>query len=213
MYLSQASSCRCSSCDVLEDRSRSKSLYCLRLRFRSFFRAWFHPTTLPYCTQTYPSPPQQTLPALSLSLPITFYSTTPPSALIFNNTSNATISLPYLTPIEISIGSVSSWHASGPQFDPHIRHRYSFLETWSWKNFYGHSPFSADSRRAVVSYWRKNVRYVLVNCLEGLPRNNVVRVTDRVWNDLKCVKGLYNRNQNLLKLGPSLRFSDTLNNP
>ena len=25
------------------------------------------------------------------------------------------------------------------------------------KNFYGHSPSSADSRRAVVSYWRKNV--------------------------------------------------------
>ena len=23
--------------------------------------------------------------------------------------------------------------------------------------FYGHSPSSADSRRAVVSYWRKNV--------------------------------------------------------
>ena len=25
------------------------------------------------------------------------------------------------------------------------------------KKFYGHSPSSADSRRAVVSYWRKNV--------------------------------------------------------
>ena len=25
------------------------------------------------------------------------------------------------------------------------------------KNFYRHSPSSADSRRAVVSYWRKNV--------------------------------------------------------
>ena len=34
---------------------------------------------------------------------------------------------------------------------------HSFVETLSWKNFYGHSPSSADSRRAVVSYWQKNV--------------------------------------------------------
>ena len=46
----------------------------------------------------------------------------------------------------------------------------------------GHSPSSADSRRAVVSYWRKNVHSVLVNCLGGLPRNSVVRVTDIVVN-------------------------------
>ena len=26
-------------------------------------------------------------------------------------------------------------------------------------------------------------------CLEGLPKNSVVRVTDRARNDLKCVKG------------------------
>ena len=30
---------------------------------------------------------------------------------------------------------------------------------------------------------------VLVNCLGGLPRNSVVRVTDRARNDLKCVEG------------------------
>ena len=57
------------------------------------------------------------------------------------------------------------------------------------KNFYGHSPSSADSRRAVVSYWRKNVHQVLVNWLGGFPRNSVVRVTDRARNDLKCVEG------------------------
>ena len=28
---------------------------------------------------------------------------------------------------------------------------------WSWNIFYGHSLPSADSRRAVVSFWRKNV--------------------------------------------------------
>ena len=33
----------------------------------------------------------------------------------------------------------------------------SFLEIWSWNIFYGHSLLSADSRRAVASFWRKNV--------------------------------------------------------
>ena len=38
-----------------------------------------------------------------------------------------------------------------------------------------------DSRGAVVSYWRKYVREVLVNRLGGLslPRKSVVRLTDR----------------------------------
>ena len=57
------------------------------------------------------------------------------------------------------------------------------------KNFYNHSHPSADSRRAVVSYWRKNGHKVLVNCLEGLPKNNVARLTDCTRNDLKCVEG------------------------
>ena len=40
---------------------------------------------------------------------------------------------------------------------------------------------SADSRGAVVSYWRKYVYEVLVNRLGGLslPRKSVVRLTDR----------------------------------
>ena len=44
---------------------------------------------------------------------------------------------------------------------------HSFVEIWSWKKFYDHSLPSADSGRAVVSYWRKNVHKVtlLVNCL------------------------------------------------
>ena len=36
----------------------------------------------------------------------------------------------------------------------------------------------------------KECALVLVNCLGGLPRNSVVRVTDRTQNDLKCVEGL-----------------------
>ena len=40
---------------------------------------------------------------------------------------------------------------------------------------------SADSRGAVVSYWRKYVHEVLVNRLGGLslPRKSVARLTDR----------------------------------
>ena len=32
-----------------------------------------------------------------------------------------------------------------------------YLGDWSWNIFYGHSHPSADSRRAVVCFWRKNV--------------------------------------------------------
>ena len=32
-----------------------------------------------------------------------------------------------------------------------------FRGHWSWNIFYGHSLPSSDSRRAVVSFWRKNV--------------------------------------------------------
>ena len=34
---------------------------------------------------------------------------------------------------------------------------HSFVEIWSSNIFYGHSLISADSRRAVVSFWRKDV--------------------------------------------------------
>ena len=37
----------------------------------------------------------------------------------------------------------------------------SFVEIWSWNNFYGHSLPTADSSKAVVSYWRKYGQYLL----------------------------------------------------
>ena len=40
-----------------------------------------------------------------------------------------------------------------------------------------------------MTYWRKNVHQVLVDCLGGLPRNSVIRITDSDRNDLKCVEG------------------------
>ena len=84
------------------------------------------------------------------------------------------------------------------------------METWSWKHFYGHSPSSADSRRAVVSYWQRNVHYVPVNCLWGLPTNSVVRVTDRAWNYLNmCWRAVKQKsNQNYL-----IYFPETFENP
>ena len=50
---------------------------------------------------------------------------------------------------------------------------------------------SAFSRRAVVSYWRKYLHEVLVNCLGGLslPRKNVVRLTDRPDMTLDVYRG------------------------
>ena len=50
---------------------------------------------------------------------------------------------------------------------------------------------SADSRGAVVSYWRKYVHEVLVNCLGGLslPRRSVVRLTDHPDMTLDVYRG------------------------
>ena len=47
------------------------------------------------------------------------------------------------------------------------------------------------SRRAVVSYWRKYVHEVLVNCLGGLslPRKSVVRLTDHPDMTLDVYRG------------------------
>ena len=40
---------------------------------------------------------------------------------------------------------------------PPLRSATFFRGDWSWNIFYGHSLPSPDSRRAVVSFWRKNV--------------------------------------------------------
>ena len=50
---------------------------------------------------------------------------------------------------------------------------------------------SADSRGAVVSYWRKYVHEVLVNRLGvlSLPRKSVVRLTDRPDLTLDVYRG------------------------
>ena len=55
-----------------------------------------------------------------------------------------------------SVGSYAAWDASGTEIDPRARHKL-YMMIWSWKYFYGHSSSPSDSRRAVVSQWRKNV--------------------------------------------------------
>ena len=64
-----------------------------------------------------------------------------------------------------AVGSMINSRARGPRSIPGPAYfRFSFL----------------DSRRAVVSYWRKYVHEVLVNHLGdiSLPRKSVVRLTD-----------------------------------
>ena len=51
----------------------------------------------------------------------------------------------------------SNWRPGGRGFNPHWDRQHSFMEIWSWNIFYGHFLPYADSRRAVVSFWRKNV--------------------------------------------------------
>ena len=53
-----------------------------------------------------------------------------------------------------------------------------FCGNWSWNHFYGPFLTCADSSRAVVSYWRKDLHKVLVICLGlSLSRKTVISLT------------------------------------
>ena len=73
---------------------------------------------------------------------------------------------------KISVWCELSWsmqYGPGP-----VAQSFQRIRDWAWNIFCGHSPPSADSRRAVVSYKQKYVHWVLVNCLGlSLPRNVV----------------------------------------
>ena len=77
-----------------------------------------------------------------------------------------------------TFGSTSDSRARGPRFDTPV-----------WPHTFV-SP-SADSRRAVVSYWRKKVHKVLVNRLGGIgqPWKSVVRLTDRPHKTIDVYHG------------------------
>ena len=51
----------------------------------------------------------------------------------------------------------SDWRPGGRGFNPRRGRQHSFVKIDHEIFFYGHSLPSADSRRAVVSFWRKNV--------------------------------------------------------
>ena len=73
-------------------------------------------------------------------------------------------------------------------------------------------PFSADSRGAVVSYWRKNVHEVLVYRLGGLsmPRKTAVMLTDRPDITLDVYRGRKTTTQQQQQQQFSFFFSDYL---
>ena len=56
-----------------------------------------------------------------------------------------------------SVGCAYRLVSRRSRVDLHARHILSRRFAWSWKKIYDHCLPSADSRRAVVSYWRKNV--------------------------------------------------------
>ena len=56
-----------------------------------------------------------------------------------------------------SIGCAVRLETRRSRVQPPPRSATFFRGDWSWNIFYGHSLPSADSRRAVVSFWRKNV--------------------------------------------------------
>ena len=67
---------------------------------------------------------------------------------------------------------------------------------------------SADSRGSVVSYWRKHVHEVLVSRLGGLglPRESVVRLTDRPDMTLDVYRGRKTTTQQQQQLGQQFYF-------
>ena len=56
-----------------------------------------------------------------------------------------------------SIGCAVRLETRRSRVQPPPRSATFFRGDWSWNIFYGHSLPSADSRRAVVSFWRKKV--------------------------------------------------------
>ena len=56
-----------------------------------------------------------------------------------------------------SVGCAVRLETRRSRVQPPPRSATFFRGVWSWNIFYGHSLPSADSRRAVVSFWRKNV--------------------------------------------------------
>ena len=63
----------------------------------------------------------------------------------------------YIAGLGGSVGCAVPLETRRSRVQPLPRSATFFRGDWSWNIFYGHSLPSADSRRAVVSFWRKNV--------------------------------------------------------
>ena len=69
-----------------------------------------------------------------------------------------------------------------------------FRRDWSWNIFFGHSLPSADSRRAVVSFWRKNVhKYTLTAQRTKLAQEKCSWVNWPARHDLNSVDWAVNQ--------------------
>ena len=62
----------------------------------------------------------------------------------------------YMPASMAQLDAPSDWRPGGRGFNPRRGRQHSFVEI-DHEIFYGHSLPSAVSRRAVVSFWRKNV--------------------------------------------------------
>ena len=70
---------------------------------------------------------------------------------------NVDISNHFFAGLGGSVGCAVRLETRRLRVQPPSRSATFFRGDWSWNIFYGHSLPSADSRRAVVIFWRKNV--------------------------------------------------------
>ena len=83
------------------------------------------------------------------------------------------------------IGSVSAWHASSPEFDPHVRH------ILSWR--LGHEKISMAILHLLLiqeeplAVTGERISLSTAKMPGRLAQEQLVKVTDRARNDLKCV--------------------------
>ena len=68
-----------------------------------------------------------------------------------------TLAAPFRAGLGGSVGCAVRLETRRLRVQPPPRSATFFRGDWSWNIFYGHSLPSANSRRAVVSFWRKNV--------------------------------------------------------
>ena len=77
--------------------------------------------------------------------------------LAFAISPHTTLSTDSVVSLDGSVGCAVRLETRRSRDQPPPRSATFFRGDWSWNIFYGHSLPSADSKRVVVSFWRKNV--------------------------------------------------------